>query len=456
MRLKFIGGVRELSHQAVDEGTKKQQEKYMNKNIKLAVAGAVLALSTTAAQAGIVIPAGEWTLDVNGNVNAFYIMNDSKDNNTIKGGLANQTNSTSGDQAVSINTGLLPSWLGVTGKSRQNDLDTEFTISLQPGASSKTSLGNGGTSEFRQAYFSFGDKSWGTVLIGKNLGQFGRDAILNDQTLLGVGSQGLVGTAGGGTTTLGRIGTGFMYADFNGQINYTTPNMGGLELVLGIDQPLSTNNQGNTAEVVASSNPAVAANAVYSVTTAAETLSKNASGSQKNPAFVGVARYSFTANELSGKLWVEGKSQKIYGTGGFSGNSQMAGLGATLSAGPFGAVGYYYKGEGAGTTAFLMDGYSAAGGKRDSDGGYIQLSYVLPMKTKLAASWGRSNLDKANAESASNLVKSNEMQTIGLYHPLTKHLNLVGEYSRVESENHAATARENKSDIISLGGILFF
>ncbi len=32
--------------------------------------GAVLALSATA-NAGIVIPAGDWTLDVNGNVNAF-------------------------------------------------------------------------------------------------------------------------------------------------------------------------------------------------------------------------------------------------------------------------------------------------------------------------------------------------------------------------------------------------
>jgi len=36
----------------------------MNKNIKLAVAGAVLALSATAANAGIVIPAGDWTVDI--------------------------------------------------------------------------------------------------------------------------------------------------------------------------------------------------------------------------------------------------------------------------------------------------------------------------------------------------------------------------------------------------------
>jgi hypothetical protein len=420
----------------------------MNKNIKLAVAGAVLALSATA-NAGIVIPAGEWTLDVNGNVNAFYIYNDSKDSNTIKGGLANSRSTTSGDQASSINTGLLPSWLGVTGKSRQNDLDTEFTISFQPGASAAASLGGGGGSEFRQAYFSFGDKSWGTVLVGKNLGQFGRDAILNDQTLLGVGSQGAVGAAGGTTTTLGRIGAGFLYADFNGQINYTTPNMNGLELTVGIDQPMSTNNLGNTA-------PVTTITGTTATVVAGETLSLDAVGTQKNPAFVGVARYSFTANDLTGKIWVEGKSQKIYGLSGFSANSQVAGIGANVNAGGFGAVAYYYKGEGAGSTAFLIDGYSATGGKRDSDGGYMQLSYTLPTKTKAAASWGRSNLDKASGESASNLVKSNEMTTIGLYHPLTKHLNLVGEYSRVESENHATIAKENKSDIISVGGILFF
>jgi len=43
----------------------------MNKKINLAVASATLVLGATAANAGIVIPAGEWTLDVNGNVNVY-------------------------------------------------------------------------------------------------------------------------------------------------------------------------------------------------------------------------------------------------------------------------------------------------------------------------------------------------------------------------------------------------
>jgi hypothetical protein len=45
----------------------------MNNKIKLAVAGAVLA-SASVANAGITWDAGEWTVDMNGNVNAFAIV----------------------------------------------------------------------------------------------------------------------------------------------------------------------------------------------------------------------------------------------------------------------------------------------------------------------------------------------------------------------------------------------
>jgi len=402
----------------------------MNKNIKLAVAGAVLALTASAANAGIVIPAGDWTIDINGNVNAYYIHNKSSDSNTVDGGLANTKNTGgAGSNASSINTGLLPSWLGFTGKSRQNDLDVEWTISLQPGASAKAAVGAGGTNENRQAYLSFGDKSWGTILIGKNLGQFGRDAILNDMTLLGVGSQGIVGTAGGTTTTLGRIGTGFLYADFNGQINYTTPNMSGLEATVGIIQPLTSAN-------------ASAASGALGTT-------------QKSPGYEGVVRYSFAANDVTGKLWAEAKGQQVsFTTGSNTENSWAAGLGANVKAAGFDLTGYYYNGEGAGTTGFLKDGYSSDLKKRDSDGGYIQAKYTLPTKTSVGISWGESNLDANTVDLNTNLVKSNEMITVGAYHPLTKSVNVVAEYSRVESQNHRN--QENKSDIFDIGAILFF
>jgi len=64
----------------------------MNKNIKLAVAGAVLAMSASAANAGIIIPAGDWTIDINGNVNAYANYTHAKDSNDIEGGIAKKEN----------------------------------------------------------------------------------------------------------------------------------------------------------------------------------------------------------------------------------------------------------------------------------------------------------------------------------------------------------------------------
>jgi predicted porin len=166
----------------------------MNKNIKLAVAGAVLALSATAANAGIIIPAGEWTIDINGNVNA-YVNNtnvDSTNNSQDTGSALHMTKANGHGSIKSIQTGLLPAWLGFTGKTRQNDLDVEFTISLQPGVSSNDITGDGATAGAggsvagtnnqtvlnRQTYLSFGDKSWGSIKLGKDLGIYASDAIL--------------------------------------------------------------------------------------------------------------------------------------------------------------------------------------------------------------------------------------------------------------------------------------
>jgi len=158
----------------------------MNKNIKLAVAGAIFAASASIANAGIVIPAGEWTLDINGNVNSFASYT------KIKSGTAAGTGAMAGvkgegdngDKQIGLDSGLLPSWLGFTGKTRQNDLDVEFTISMQPSSSSNDTHGDGANDAAadvkkpflnRQTYVSFGDKSWGSIKLGKDLGVFASD-----------------------------------------------------------------------------------------------------------------------------------------------------------------------------------------------------------------------------------------------------------------------------------------
>jgi predicted porin len=398
----------------------------MNNKIKAAVAGAVLA-SASVANAGITWDAGEWTVDMNGNVNAFAIINDSSDTEMAVGGLANTKSND--DTAASINTGLLPSWLGFTATTRQNDIDTSVTISFQPGASVTGGLGGGGGEEHRQAFLTFGDKSWGSVKVGKDLGIFGSTAILNDMTLLGVGSQGIVGSAGGTTTTLGRIGTGYIYADWNGQIAYTTPNMNGLSLTLGVMQPWNS--------------------------TASSAISDTSTGSTDTFGFQGQGSYSWTG-DFAGKVWAGFFQQEVTGlTGDSSTDATAFEVGVSTSIANINLVAYGYSGEGVGTTALLRDGFDATGAKRDSDGGYVQATYVIPTGTKLGVSYGVSKLDDNAADAGDSLVKENTMLTIGAYHPLTKHLNLVAEYSNVEAEAHD-TVSDAESNIFSVGAILFF
>jgi predicted porin len=425
-------------------GFYKHKEIFMNNKIKLAVAGAIFG-AASAANAGIIIPAGEWTVDINGNVNAFAIKSDADDATAIQGGLANAQDGFGEDKEYSINTGLLPSWLGVTGTTRQNDLDVSFTISFQPGASTTTALGGGGGTENRQAFITFGDKSWGTVKVGKDLGIFASNAILNDMTLLGVGSQGVVGTSGGTTTTLGGIGTGYIYADWKGQMSYTTPNMNGFQATVGIIQPWDAQTAGGN-------------------TTTGTIVSAISGGNQEGFGYEGQASYSWTG-DVSGKVWAGFAYQDMDRLVTASATTTDLGsesvnawdIGASVSMGNLNVVGYYYDGKGIGTTAFARDGFNTLGDRRDSDGGYVQATYVIPTGTKLGASYGVSKLDReGTADASAALVKENKRWTIGAYHPLTKHLNLVAEYSDVESESMDPAATDVEQDILSVGAILFF
>jgi predicted porin len=405
----------------------------MNKQVKLAVAGAVLALGSTAANAGIIIPAGDWTLDIGGIVNTYYTHTSTSGDPLGLGGATER-----GDDDVSnITTGLLPNYLSVSGKTRQNDLDVGFTISINPGSSTRTSGIQGSHQENRQAFLTFGDKSWGSIKVGKDLGIYASDAILNDMTLLGVGSG--AGLLAGNTTTLGRIGTGFMYADWKSQIAYTSPNWNGFSFTAGVTQAWNTQAVGLDA-----TDPALV-NGIFN-----SAVSTGRGGSQ--PAFEAKASYEW-AGDFGGKVWSSVFSQKVeFDNGLGSDRASAMDIGATVNVAGFGLTGYYNKGKGTGTTVMLRDGFDINGNDRDSDDWYVQATYTLPgVGTKLGVSYGESELEGNSVDTFNSY--ENNMWTVGAYHPLTKHLNLVAEYSNVETEVDSA---DGKSKTISLGAILFF
>ena len=411
----------------------------MNKNIKLAVAGAVLALSASA-NAGVIIPAGDWTLDIGGNVNTFATWTRNTGNQALGAGPLGLTTSTGLKNENNITTGLLPNYLSVSGTTRQNDLDVAFTISINPGASTTGPLFQGSQQENRQAFLTVGDKSWGSFKFGKDLGIFASDAILNDMTLLGVGAG--AGALAGNTTTLGRIGTGYMYADWKSQIAYSTPNFSGFQATVGITQ--AWNATSSTSALLVYNSP------ISDTTT---------QRSGANPAYEAKASYSFAANDITGKIWISGISQEMKGlTNGGSPNAWATDIGANVNVAGLGLTGYYYTGEGIGQTGQFRDGFNLQGQKRDSDGGYLQATYVLPTKTKLGVSWGKSTLQATGIETALANEVRDSMWVGGLYHPLTKHLNLVAEYASSEREVGVVAVGDvkGKSHTGSLGAILFF
>jgi len=408
----------------------------MNKNIKLAVAGAILATASVA-NAGIIIPAGEWTVDISGNVNSFY---------THTKFSGTQATANENRNANQVQTGLLPSALGIGAKTRQNDLDVAFQFSLFTGSNANgtdnlnTNLGtsNGGLGysslNIRQSYLTFGDKSWGEIKLGRDLGLFASDAILSDMTLLGVGS----GAGSQGSSTLGRIGSGYLYADWKAQIAYTTPNFSGFQAAVALTE--------GTGQI-----------------------------DNNNLGYEGKASYSFAANDATGKIWLSGKTQKIQTSvvvpvaayvfaadhGALTERTANAwDIGAKVGYAGAELVGYYYDGKNSdssiGTALNTLLTTSAAFVEHDNHGGYVQATYVLPTKTKVGVSWGLNNIERAGTELRD---AEREAWVVGAYHPLTKHLNLVAEYNHLDTTaatGAAGAASEGKAKTVSLGAILFF
>ena len=477
-------------------------EKYMKNNqLKLAVAGAVLALGSTAANAGIIIPAGDWTVDLSGNINTFYSNTNysgALESSTLTaatpagtivttttsgaGGTANTVTATTNtattaslgartagapltSSANQVSTGLLPSAIGIGAKTRQNDLDVAIQTTFFVGANASGAgtgafnSGNGLNSiNVRQAFLSFGDKSWGTIKMGRDLGVFGSDAILSDMTLLGVGT----GAGGAGNSTLGRIGSGYLYADWNGQIQYQSPNFNGFQVTGAIKEP-----------VLNSAN--------------------------HNLGYDGKATFDFASNGVDGRIWVGGIYQKVStaavagstattvtttgltnvssttivstrvtaATAAYTKDARAVEAGAKINFAGLGLVGYYYDGQNIGSsTVASASPYSGLmisnSGSADQDvkGGYVQASYKLPVGTKIGASWGQSEI-KANADTLAAMGSSadykNESWVVGAYHPLTKHLNLVAEYTDTKYENISNFNGYNgNARTAALGAILFF
>jgi hypothetical protein len=376
-------------------------------------------------------PSG-WEFSVDGNVNAFYVYSTGYNANHAGG----QTARTSTGDNSRIQTGLLPSkfGFGVQGPA-SNGVQLRGYFGLYPqiqNASTKTA--RGAQLDMREIYAA-ASGDFGEVLFGRTLSLFQRNAIVQDMTLFGVGAT--ADNVGNGGTTLGRIGFGYVYPDFNASFRYTTPSYNGTTLSVGVYDP---------SQITAGT-----ANGAANNLTANEADLPRLEG-ELNINLSGISEGSNLA--ISG-MYQESQVQASAILGGPEVEAKGIHVGGTLVAGPAAFTAHYYNGECLGIT-LQMDsgGMSGDGICRDHDGYYVQGTYNYGAG-KVGVSWGGSYQDMAGSDNTggNDPKEEQEMFTVGIYHNLAPEWLAVAEYSRAEEDwyNKEAVDERGESDIFAVG-----
>ncbi|HET9700239.1 MAG TPA: hypothetical protein VFP70_04885 [Burkholderiales bacterium] len=416
------------------------------KVMAMAVAGAVASLASAGASA-LEFTAGNWKMDISGSVNAFYTNVSCDKQGTAAPAIVATLPvcGTANQDSVAIQNGLLPGYINFTASTQAKGLDLKAVIGFWPGTSSGNGINNNGTTpDTRTVYLEFGSKNWGSFKLGRDIGLFQQNAILNDMTLLSVGTG--AGFQGAINTTLGMIGSGYIYSEFQPQITYTTPNWNGFNAAIGAFQPRNTAGVGGASDIT-------------------DTVG-----------WQGLAQYEWKG-QASGKVWgsfavqeaeaitavicTAQTTQKLKGEG--------YEVGGKVGFGGFNLLGVYYWGEGLGDAIQFVNSHDNSGGKRDSDGFLLQGTFKIPnTDLQLGLSYGESNLDGTAADAGlvagvagvPNLVQKTESWVFQAKYDLMPGLSLIGEYisSEQSAQNcvNAIQGCDQEAETFAIGAIVFF
>jgi len=373
-----------------------------------------------------------WNFTFSGNVNAFldYEKESTNGNTTAPLGVVGS----SADQ-TRIQTGLLPAIAALEAKGKEGDTDLAVHFGFFPEIQCGRGIHDcfGAQIDMRQVYLTAGG-SWGQILAGREIGLYGRQNILTDQLLFGVGATGAGGGAlgSGGGTTLGRIGFGYIYPQFKAQFTYSTPGGKPGQLPIGLFEADAAALPGVAVSPYTKTNiPRVEAEFVYTKKEFKGWLGGLLQNT-KNPS----NNKSATATGVSGGLRWANKSVSLTGSG--------------------------YYGKGVGTTLMFL-GASCTTGTCGSNGsndlrtsyGYIgQLTYTTG-KATLAGSYGASLIKDASAEAIA-FKTENALASGGVYYQTTKSLKLVFELNYATTKDKDANSKKNSSFAPAVGLMLFF
>ncbi len=158
----------------------------------------------TAMDSGVAFHVGQFDIAISGEINGFYVHDRADNTAHWMAGCALCSASSGAQPSSSIRNGLLPGDLSFKISTREYGWDTAVFFGIWPeiqsiapstafGSTVSVNVGRNGAPnalgtagiDFRQQFVTFGRPHFGTVKIGRDLGLFGQEAILNDFTILG-------------------------------------------------------------------------------------------------------------------------------------------------------------------------------------------------------------------------------------------------------------------------------
>ncbi|WP_441001334.1 porin [Fodinibius sp. SL11] len=147
--------------------------------------------------------------------------------------------------------------------------------------------------------------NFGTIHAGKGFGIFNSTSIGDNGSGLGVGRFGGPDAA---DATLGRIGTGYTYANFNPRVTYTSPEINGFTIKAGLINPEKPNGSGNRSADLETATPRMEAQIHFNKEYNAFDIQLWSSGLYQNMDVVDMDvvgqdySYAFSGWELGSKL----------------------------------------------------------------------------------------------------------------------------------------------------------
>jgi len=411
----------------------------------------VLAAASASAQ-GITMGAmNGWMFSFSGNVNAFLTYTDPKCSGSttcnFEGSLIPVGTE---EKVVRIQTGLAPAFAIFEAKGKEGGIDLGVHFGFAPEIQSPLRVhdncGGGfglqcGTQiDMREVYLTAGG-SWGQILAGRALGVYQKQNLLTDMTVFGVGLTG--GGAAGVGTTLGHIGTGYTYPNFNAQMTYSTAGNKPGQLTIGLFDPSIINDATGQCCFYVTQSPRLEAEYTYTKHSgkgSADKLMLYVSGLLANVKNVNTG----TGIKSSVTPW------------GIAGGVEWANGGGLQLDGSF-----FYQG-GVGSTLMFTDGLAIDNtGELRTSYGYLLQAQFQPKESKwlFGLSYGLNHLSQTTDDKPANsnvdyIMKDNSSIVGAITYKYTKSLRAVLEYTYGSSEaynNNKAT-----SSGVAAGLMLFF